>query len=84
MSMSFTSCSAIRLVLHSSADDIQFTSAQIDCSVAKVDPEYAIEHDESFVCVFVAVPYEVAFQANDLELVLVHFGDDLRLPLLVE
>jgi hypothetical protein len=30
------------------------------------------------------VPDEIASQLHDLELIVVHFGDDFRLPLLVE
>jgi hypothetical protein len=32
----------------------------------------------------VIVPDEVAFKLHDLELIVVHLGNDLRLPLLVE
>src|SRR6266550_1277829 len=50
----------------------------------KIDPQNAIQHNESLVRILVIVPNEVALQLHDLELVVVHFGDDLRLPLLAE
>src|SRR4051794_6850784 len=54
----------VRLVLYPLAHDIHFTRAKTDRSIAKVHSQCAIEHDEGFISVFVAVPYEVAFQAN--------------------
>src|SRR4029077_9094271 len=74
----------IRLVLDSFRHDIHFACGEFDCSVAKVDSQCAIEDDEGFIRVFMAMPYEVAFQANNLELVFVHLRAALRLPLLAE
>jgi len=53
-----------------------------DEAVAKVDPQLAVDHDERFIGVGMVVPDEVAFQANDLELVIVQLGDDPWSPLL--
>jgi hypothetical protein len=56
----------------------------LDRAVAKIDPQNAVENNERLIGVFVIMPDKVALQLHDLELVVVHFGDDLWLPLLVE
>src|ERR1051326_3627275 len=53
-------------------------------AIAKIDPQLALADKERFVGLLVIMPDEVALQLHDFELVVVHFGDDLRLPLLVE
>jgi hypothetical protein len=57
---------------------------ELNGAVAKIDPQRAVEHDERLVGVVVIVPDEVALQLDDLELIVVHLSNDLRLPLLVE
>src|ERR1043166_7767370 len=53
-------------------------------AIAKIDPQFALDDEERLIGLLVIMPDEVALQLHDFELVVVHFGDDLRLPLLVE
>src|ERR1700722_3479818 len=72
------------LVCGALGNDKLFARRHVDCAVAKIDSQIALQHDERLVGVLVIVPDEGALELHDLELVIVHFGDDLRLPLLVE
>src|SRR5262249_9713346 len=74
----------VRLVLYALRDDEHLARRQPDRTIAKIDPQSALEDDERLIRVLVIVPNEVALQPHELELVVVHFGDDLRLPLLVK
>src|SRR5262245_65011782 len=56
----------------------------MDATVPEVDPQPPLQDNEGLVRVFVVVPDEIALELHDLELIVVHFSDDLRLPLLVE
>src|SRR5262245_35214525 len=56
----------------------------MDATVPEVDPQAPLQDNEGLVRVFVIVPDEIALELHDLELIVVHFSDDLRLPLLVE
>ena len=53
-------------------------------TITKIDPQNALQDDECFVRILVIVPNEISLLPHDLELIVVHFGNDLRLPLLVE
>jgi len=53
-------------------------------AVAKIDPQLALNDEERLVGFLVVVPDEVALQFDDFELVIVHLGNDFRLPLLIE
>src|SRR5262249_13636979 len=72
------------LVLDSLRDDEHLACRNKNRTVAKIDPQNAVQDDERLVRVLVIMPDEVALQPDDLELVVVHFGDDLWLPLFVE
>ena len=53
-------------------------------AVAEVDAQLAFHHDEGLVGVGVRMPDEIAFQPNDLELVVVQLGNHPGLPLLAQ
>ena len=55
-----------------------------DRAIPKIDPQITFRHDERLIGIFVVVPNKVTLQLHDLELVVVHFGDDLWLPSVVE
>jgi hypothetical protein len=48
----------------------------------KIDPQNAFNHDERLIGVRMMVPNEVASQLDGLELIVIHFGDDLGSPVL--
>src|SRR5262249_56285467 len=50
----------------------------------KIDSQNSLQDDERLVRILVMMPNEVTLQLDDLELVVVHFGYDLRLPFFVE
>jgi hypothetical protein len=74
----------IGLVFDALPDDEHFARRQLDRSVAKINQQNPLQHDEGLIGILVIVPNEVALELHDLELVVVHFRYDLRLPLLVE
>src|SRR5262249_34570832 len=74
----------VRLVLYTFRDDEHLARRQLDRPIAKIDPQSALQDDERLIRMLVIMPNEVALQPHELELVVVHFGYDLRLPLLVE
>jgi hypothetical protein len=74
----------IRLVFDAFRHDEHFARRHLDRAIAKIDPQHAVKDNERLVGLLVIVPDEVALQLHDLELVVVHLGDDLGLPLLLE
>jgi hypothetical protein len=74
----------IRLVLDALRDDVHFARRDVHSAVTKIDAQDAVDHDESLIGIFVLVSNEIASQFDDLELVVIHFGDDFWLPLLIE
>ena len=74
----------IGLVLAALGHHEHLARLEIDGAVAEIDAQRPVEHDERLVGLGMAVPVEVAFEPHDLELVVVHLGNDLGLPLLGE
>src|SRR5215471_21712423 len=70
----------VRLVLDALRDHEHFPRRDMDGAIPKVDPEITLHHDERLVGILVVVPDEVPEELHDLELVVVHLGDDFRLP----
>src|SRR5271165_5688143 len=50
----------------------------------KIDSQITFDHDECLIGVLMVVPNEVTLHFHDLELIIIHFGDDLRSPVLLE
>src|SRR5262249_36730145 len=73
-----------RLVLDSFRNHEHLSCRDMHATVAEVDSQPALEDDESLIRILVIVPDEVALQLDDLELIVVHLGYNLRLPLLAE
>src|SRR5580704_3015731 len=73
-----------RLVLNAFRHDEHLADGDANRAITKIDPQDTVEHNEGLVSVLVIVPNEIALQLHDLELIVVHFGNDFRLPLLVE
>jgi hypothetical protein len=55
-----------------------------DITVSRLDRQAALENQEEVVCVVVFVPDELAFDLDDLQLVVVDLTDDPRLVRLAE
>src|SRR6266850_2179548 len=72
------------LVLDAARHDVHLARLQRDVAVAEVKHHLAVEDDENLVGVRVLVPDEVALDPGQLEVVVVHLGDDLGRPLLGE
>ena len=70
----------IGLVFDALRNDKHLARGYNDGAVAKIDPQNAIEDDERLVRILMIMPDEVALQLDDLELVVIHFGNDSRLP----
>ena len=51
---------------------------------AQLDAHAAVEHDEDLVGIGVAMPHELALDLHELELIVVHPGDDLGRPVVAE
>jgi hypothetical protein len=73
-----------RLVLHAFGHNVHLAGAEIDASIPKIDAQPSLDDYEGLVGVLMIVPNEVAVDLDDLELVVVHLGDNLGLPLIVE
>src|SRR5262249_44617631 len=72
------------LVLDAFRHDEHFSCRHVDMPVPEVDAQRPLDHQECFVRFGMLVPDEVALNLDDLELVVVHLGDDFWTPLLVE
>src|ERR1700733_867564 len=70
----------VRLVLDPFRHHEHFPGAQPHRPVAKIDPQYAVDHDEGLIGVLVIVPDEIPLQLHYFELVIVHLRDHLWLP----
>jgi hypothetical protein len=71
-------------VCHAFWDDEHLTRQNVNRTIMKIDPHGAPQYNERLVGILVVASNEVAQEFHDLELAIVHFGDDLGLPLLVE
>lgn len=74
----------VRFVLYAFGHDVQLTLPQSDAALAKVDSQLALNNEERLVRICMGVPDEVSLQANDLELVIVHLGNNSGRPLFAE
>src|SRR6516162_6791203 len=63
-------------------DHEHFSSRHMNGAITQVDAQLAVNYNERFISIFVIMPYEIALQFHNFELVVVHLGNDLRLPLL--
>ena len=64
--------------------DIHLARTDRHCTVAKIDAQLSIQHDERLVRIAVVMPDEVTLDFDDLELVVVHLSNDPRLPVIIE
>src|ERR1700722_91620 len=74
----------VRLVFDAPGDNEHFAGRQANRAVAEIDPQRTLDHKEGLIGVLVIMPNEIALQLHELELIVIHFRDNLRLPLLVE
>lgn len=72
---------AIRLVLNAFGSNEHLPDRNVDRAIAKIDPQIAFDYQERLVGIFVVMPYKIALQLHHFELIIIHFGNDLRLPL---
>src|SRR5262249_39180403 len=73
-----------RLMLISFGHHEHLAGANRQIAVAKVNGHRAVDDDEDLVGVAMAVPDELAAELDELELVVVHPGNDLRRPMIGE
>src|SRR5256885_4653 len=69
------------LVLRAFGDHVELALAQQRMAITEVDAQLAIQHQEGFIRFGMRVPDELALHAHDLELVVVHLGNDAGAPL---
>src|SRR5260221_6417262 len=74
----------IGLVLDALRHHEHLAAREMHRAVAKIDAKLPLEDEERLIALRMIVPHEIALELHDLELVVVHLGDDLRAPLLVE
>ena len=72
------------LVLDALRHDDHLARPERDETVAEIDAQRTLQHDEGLVGLLVIVPDEIALDAHDLELVVVQFRNHARLPLVGE
>src|SRR5690606_25825542 len=68
----------IRLVFDALWNHVHFTFGQLNMTVSEINSETAFQDYKGFIRVFVIMPHKLALNFNDLELIVIHFGDDLR------
>src|SRR5262245_37408575 len=71
-------------MLHASRHDEHLTGLQRDVPVAQMDGHLPVEHDEDLVGFGVGMPDELPLDPHQLEVIVVHLGDDPRRPALTE
>ena len=71
-------------VLHALWHDEHLARRQLDCAVTELDGHLPVDDDEHFVGIGMAVPDELTGDLDQLELVVVHLGDDARCPVIGE
>src|SRR4029077_4080017 len=74
----------VGFVLDTFRDKDHCSSREVDCAVTKIDPQRSLYNDECLVRVFMIVLNEIPLQFYNLELIVVHLGNDFRLPLFFE
>ena len=67
-------------VLDAAGDDDELAGADGDVAVAQFHQHFALEDVEELVLGLVAVPDEVALEADQLDVEVVELGDDFGLP----
>jgi hypothetical protein len=72
------------LVLDAFRNYEHLSSRDMHGPIAEINSQFALYHNECLIGVFVIVPNEVTLQLDDFKLIIVHFSDDLRLPLVAE
>ena len=69
-------------MLSSFWDDVQFPCRQIHFFVSKLKSHFSFKDNKSFICMLVVVPYELAFNLGKFKLIIIHFSNDSRRPML--
>jgi hypothetical protein len=73
-----------RFMLDAFRHDVHFTFVEADDVIAQVDLHRSSDEDEDFVGFGVGMPDELALDLGQLEMVIVHLGDDARRPEVAE
>jgi hypothetical protein len=73
-----------RTMLHASRDDKEFTFFEPHCAISKLHPKAALDHQEEFVFILMAMPDEWSAELGQLNLLAVEFSDDLGFPVFCE
>src|SRR6476659_2592272 len=71
-------------MLDSSRDDEKIASPELDLTITQLHPESTAMHEEHLVFVVVMMPYELADELHDLDVLTVQLADDLRRPVIRE
>src|SRR5690348_7713470 len=71
-------------MLHAFGNDVHFPGSERDGLVPELERHGALENDEDFVGVRVRMPDKLALQLDELELVVIHFGNDAGRPVFRE
>src|SRR6516165_7577737 len=64
--------------------DVHLAPANIHAAVPEVDAKLSVKHDESLVRFLMIMPDEVAFEFDELELMVVHLCNDPRRPQILD
>ena len=73
-----------RQVLHAAGHDDEFAGLDDLFMVAKAHAQFALEHQEEFVFVFMRMPDKLAFELNQLYVTIIQLARDARIPLILE
>jgi hypothetical protein len=67
-------------MLHAFGNDVHFPGSERDDLVPELKRHGALENDEDFIRVRVRMPDKLALELDELELVVIHFGNDPGRP----
>src|SRR6185312_3864179 len=71
-------------MLHAFWNDVHFPGRERDGLVPELEHHGALENDEDFIRVRVRMPDKLALQLDELELVVIHLGNDAGRPVFRE
>jgi hypothetical protein len=73
-----------RPVLNSTRDNKYFAGTDRNDSVTQLNVNPAAENQKEVICVLVRVPYKLALDLDDHEIVSIEFADDAGMPVVRE
>ena len=72
----------MRFMLDPLGDHNHFPGLQPHRAITKSDGHLTLDNNEDFIRIRMVVPYKIAFEFDELEMIIVHPGNNFGCPLL--